>query len=543
MKSGQSDKLDSAAARSLEGRVWECLEQGDIKQAIDACEKLNRQYPDFASGWHTASQLALKLGNAPMALTAIDRALTTKPNSAAWLLQKAQCLGRLGKVEEVDALVGQLTSRKLKTAYEHSAFGMLLTQLGKRTQAVAHYEQAARLKPDEAKHRYNIACLQRSLGELDSAEANFDEAIRLNPADYESYKIRADLRRQTPERNHIEELERLLDGQIHDERGRVQICYAAAKELEDLGEASRSFEHLKAGSDRRRKLMKYDVARDLETIEAIKQTFGSDVFAASDRGSDSAEPIFILGMPRTGTTLVERILASHTDVFAAGELNNFAAQLMTMMRAQNIDKKVSRDEMVRSSAELDFKQLGEAYVNSTRPFTGKTPRFIDKMPLNYLYVGLIHLALPNATIINLQRDPMDTCYANYKQLYVDAYPFTYDLEELAKYYVAYHQLMEHWNAVLPGVIHTVKYEELVDDLEGNTRKMLDTCELDWQAQCLKFHENKEASTTASTAQVRRPVYKSSVGKWRDYSDQLQPGLKILQQAGINIADARTDKRG
>jgi len=312
----------------------------------------------------------------------------------------------------------------------------------------------------------------------------------------------------------------------------VQICYGVAKEREDLGEAERSFRHLKTGSDRRRKLMKYEVERDLETIEAIKRTFSSDVFTVPRGGCDNDEAIFILGMPRTGTTLVERILASHTDVFAAGELNNFAAQLMTMMRAQNIDKKVTRDEMVQSSAKLDFRRLGEAYVNSTQPFTGKTPKFIDKMPLNYLYVGLIHLALPNATIINLHRDPMDTCYAIYKQLFVDAYPFSYDLEELARYYVAYHQLMEHWHNVLPGVIHTVKYEKIVDDIEGKTRLMLDACGLDWQEQCLKFYENKEASTTASTAQIRRPIYKSSVGKWHDYEEQLQPVVEILQQAGV-----------
>lgn len=282
--------------------------------------------------------------------------------------------------------------------------------------------------------------------------------------------------------------------------------------------------------------MKYAIERDLETIEAIKNTFSSDVFSNDNDGCDNGEAIFILGMPRTGTTLAERILASHTDVFAAGELNNFAAQLMTIMRAHNIDKKLTRDEMVQSSATLDFKRLGEAYINSTRPFTGKTPRFIDKMPLNYLYVGLIHLSLPNATIINLQRDPMDTCYAIYKQLFVDAYPFSYDLEELARYYVAYHQLMAHWHEVLPGVIHTVNYEQIVADIEGKTRSMLDACGLEWQEQCLRFYENKEASTTASTAQIRRPIYKSSVGKWRNYEEQLQPVVHILRQAGIDVSD-------
>jgi tetratricopeptide (TPR) repeat protein len=412
---------------------------------------------------------------------------------------------------------------------------MLETQLGLRERAVKRYEQAISLQPEDARHYYNAACMQRSLGDLELAEKNFDAAILRNPADHESYKIRSDLRRQTPENNHVAKLTALLKGDIADPRGRVQLQYALAKELEDLGEWQRSIEVLQEGSRNRRRLMKYDVARDLETIAAIKRTFTEDVFATPPAGSDNAEAIFILGMPRTGTTLVERILASHSQVFAAGELNNFAAQLMVMMRKQNADKRVSRDAMVASSAELDFRLLGDAYIKSTRPFTGKTAHFIDKMPLNYLYIGLIHLALPNATIINLERDPMDTCYAVFKQLFVDAYPFSYDLKELATYYVAYHQLMEHWNRVLPGVVHTVRYEALVDEPEAHTRQLLDACALEWDPQCLKFYENREASTTASTAQIRRPVYKSSIGKWRNYEQQLQPAVEILRQAGISFA--------
>jgi len=535
MKSGPPDKSEFAAAKSLERRVWDLLGQGNAKQAIAECEQLNRQYPAFGSGWHTASQLAMRLGNAPAALTAIQRALAIDPEHISWRLQWATCLARLGRIEEMGVAVQQLPASKMSTAYQCSALAMLQTQLGLRESAVELYEKTISLQPGEAQHYYNVACLQRSLGDLTQAEKNFDEAIRLNPADYESRKIRSDLRRQTEERNHIDELELLLDGNIKEERSQVQVRYALAKEYEDLGEAEKSFKNLEAGSDLRRKLMKYEVGRDLDTIEAIKRAFGPAVFSDSSEGSENEEPIFVLGMPRTGTTLVEHILASHSDVFAAGELNNFAAQLMTMMRTQNIDKRVSRDEMVASSARLDFKKLGEAYISSTRPFTGKSARFIDKMPLNYLYVGLIHLALPNATIINLRRDPMDTCYAIYKQLFVDAYPFSYNLEELAKYYVAYHRLMEHWHSVLPGVIHTVNYEALVDDVEAKTRQLLDVCRLDWQPQCLRFYENREASVTASTAQIRRPVYKSSIGKWRDYSKQLHPVAEILEEAGIHFS--------
>ncbi len=534
MKSDSPDTTESAAAKSIERRIWALMGQDNPKLAIAECDRLNREYPTFSSGWHTTSQLAMRLGNAPKALAAIERALAADPGHILWQLQQAMCFARLGRIEEMEIVAQQLSVGEMKTAYQCSALAMLLTQLGQRESAVELYQKASRQEPGEARHYYNVACLQRSLGDLVKAEKNFDEAIARNPADYESWKIRSELRRQTEERNHVEELEQLLAGNVEEQRGQVQIRYALAKELEDLGEAQKSFEHLKTGSDLRRKLMQYDIGRDIATIETVKRSFGESVFRGASDGISNAEPIFVLGLPRTGTTLVERILASHTDVFAAGELNNFAAQLMTILRGQSAENRISRDEMVASSATLDFRELGEAYIRSTRPFTGKSARFIDKMPLNYLYVGLIHLALPNATIVNLQRDPMDTCYAIYKQLFVDAYPFSYNLEELAKYYVAYHGLMRHWNAVLPGVIHAVNYEELVDDLEPQARQLLAACNLDWQPQCLKFYENREASTTASTAQIRRPVYKTSIGKWRNYHEQLAPVAEILDNAGIRF---------
>ena len=527
------EKFDVATARALASRVWELIEQKKVKQAIAECERLNRQYPDFAPGWHTASRLASMLNRPTAALAAIDRALAIEPNNVTWLLQQGLCMMALGQIEQVTAVVEKLCAHRMQSAYQCSSLGMLLTRLGRREQALEHYERAAELSPKKAKHYYNIASLQRSLGNVEAAERNFDKALNLDPTDYEAWKIRSELRRQTPDNNHVASLEQLLTNGVADVRGRAHICYALAKELEDLGEATRSFHYLKMGADSRRSLMQYDVQRDLDTMAAIQQTYGRHLFDGTISGASNSEAIFILGMPRTGTTLVERILSSHSDVFAAGELNNFAVQMMGMVKSLVGGKRLSRDELVKKSAEIDFKKLGEAYVDSTRPFTGHTARFIDKLPLNYLYVGLIHLALPNARIINLQRNPVDTCYSVYKQLFLDAYPFSYDLAELAHYYVAYHRLMEHWRAVLPGVVYTVSYEQLVDNLEEETRKLLEHCDLSWQPQCLRFHENKEASTTASTVQIRQPVYKSSVGKWRDYEEQLQPVIEILHAADID----------
>lgn len=536
MASRQSDNPDNVAASTVEGRVWALVEQKNLKQAISECEQLNKKYPDFASGWHTASQLALKLNNPPAALAAIEKALSVDPDNAEWLLQKALCLSKLGRMKQLGEMVEDLSDREMKTAYQYSTLGMLMTQLGQHEHAVPRYEKAVVLNPDDARNHYNIACLQRTLGDIDAAEHHFDKAIRLDPTAYEAWKIRSELRRQTLDNNHVDALEQRLIDDDDDKRGKAHLCYALAKELEDLGEAERSFKYLKQGANTRRSLMQYDVQRDLDTMEVIRQAYDRETFAGSIEGSVNSEAIFILGMPRTGTTLVERILSSHTDVHAAGELNNFAVEMMKLVKPLVGDKRLSRDELVRLSAGVDFRKLGEAYISSTRPFTGHTPRFIDKLPLNFLYIGLIHLALPNARIINLKRHPIDTCYAIYKQLFLDAYPFSYDLEELGRYYVAYYRLMEHWRAVLPGIIYTIEYEKLVDDIEGESRQLLDFCNLEWQPQCLRFYENPEASTTASTAQVRQPVYRSSVGRWRQYREQLAPLIAVLEENGIPLDD-------
>jgi tetratricopeptide (TPR) repeat protein len=514
----RNDSSTLAAARSLEDRVWRSLRNKDVKRALAACEQLralaaceqlNREHPNYASGWHTASRLALRLNKPAAALAAIDRALAIEPGNTDGMLQRALCVGKLGDTAALAPLVAELATRDLLTAYQHATLGMLHTQLERREDA-------------------------RSLGDIEQAEANFDKAIELDPADWEAIKVRSELRKQTPDENHVAAMEAMLDRGIVDPRGEVHVCYALAKELEDLGEWDRSFGYLERGAGKRRSLMRYDVQRDIDTMAAIEETFTAERLVAPAAGSDNNEAIFVVGMPRTGTTLIERILGSHSEVYSAGELGNFATVLMRELRAKVSDPSTPRDELVRLSASIDRAALGDAYIESTRPFTGKTPRFIDKLPLNFLYVGLIRLALPNAKIISVRRHPLDTCYAIYKQLFVDAYPFSYDLEELARYYAAYDRLMRHWDTVLPDAVYTVRYEKLVDDFEPEVRRLLEYCGLGYEESCLRFHENRTASTTASTVQVRQPVYRSSVGNWRRYREQLAPLIAALEDEGIAL---------
>ena len=376
--------------------------------------------------------------------------------------------------------------------------------------------------------------MQRYLGDAAGAEDSFDAAIALQPDEFEAYNGRAQLRTQTTERNHIAQLKDVI-ARTRSPVGLPQLYYALAKEQEDVGDFAGAFESLRQGADFRRQRMQYSVDTDLQIIAKIREIYDAGLFDGRIQGCDSAGPIFVLGMPRTGTTLVERILGSHSAVYSAGELNNFSMELLRLVKEAGKPVPASRTDFVAATASLDFRELGEAYLSSTRPLRDASPFFVDKLPFNYLYAGLIHLALPRAKIICLKRHPMDTCYAVYKQLFKDAYPFSYNLEELGQYYIAYHQLMQHWGEVIPGVIHTLHYETLVADLEGESRRLLQYCGLPWEEQCLRFYENTQVSTTASAIQVRRPVYASSVGKWRNYAVQLEPLRLQLENAGIDTA--------
>ena len=251
-------------------------------------------------------------------------------------------------------------------------------------------------------------------------------------------------------------------------------------------------------------------------------------------GHETREPVFVLGLPRTGTTLVERILGNHSAVVAAGELRQFPEQMIRLARESLGGRDLPRDELVAHTLKLDMRELGRRYVESTRPRTGARPHFVDKLPLNYLYCGLIHGSLPGARIVHLRRHPLDACYAIYKTLFSRAYPFSYDLGELGQYYVAYDRLMSHWRTAMPGVIYDLHYEAIVDDPEGETRRLLDHCGLEFESACLDFHRSPEASTTASALQVRQPIYRDSVSRWRNVAAQLEPLTQVLRSNGIDL---------
>lgn len=522
-------------SKQLLDLVWKSLKQKDIRQAITNSNLLVHKYPDYADGWYAASHVAQLIKKPQSALSAIDRALKLVPTNIDWQLHRAGCLLMCGKNEDASTYSQTLNSNSSRYASSQlSSLAFLCNRLELHNEAAQIYQRLIALQPKNGGNWYNLASIQRFQGDIEKAEASLEKAIKLNPEDYEAYQLRSDLRRQTSTSNHVSQLQSLLKNAIKTPAGEVQLCFALSKELEDIGKTESSFSALSRGSSLRRKHINYNIDNDIQTIDAIIDTFNPALLAVNQVGHPTAEPIFIIGLPRTGTTLVERILGSHTGVFAAGELNNFAVEMMQQVRAQASSQNLTRRQLVKQTSELDFNLLGKRYLESTRPLTGHTPHFVDKMPLNSLYAGLIHLALPNAKIIHQVRHPMDTCYAIYKRLFQDAYPWSYDLDEIASYYLAYRRVMAHWNEAMPGVIHELAYEDLVTDLEAQTRDLLSFCNLAWESRCLEFDKNTASSTTASAAQIRQPVYTSSVHRWRDYEQQLSPLAEKLRAGGIQF---------
>jgi tetratricopeptide (TPR) repeat protein len=519
------------ARDQLADLIARCVDAGEVGQGLAYCRQLNLSYPDYAYGWYLASFLMKKAGNPLDGLKAIDRALQLSP-SGKYQLQRAKCLLEAGDMKGARAATTGLEDLSSDDPDLQNETGTLLYQLGDYHGALRHYSRAIEIDDQRADFHFNKAAVQRYLGDIEGAEAGFNAVIALKPDEFEAYAGRAQLRTQTPEHNHVSQLQELIS-RTADPFGLTQLCFALAKEQEDLGDFDAAFAILKQGAGTKRRHMQYSVDTDLQIMAAIREVYGAALFDGRMQGCNASGPIFIIGMPRTGTTLVERILGSHSAVFPAGELNNFSLELIRLVRSMPDPRPLSRVEFVSRTACLDFRSLGRAYLDATSALRGDSPFFIDKLPFNFLYAGLIHLALPEARIINLQRHPMDTCFAVYKQWFKDAYPFSYDLDELGQYYVAYHELMCHWNAVMPGVIHTVRYEDVVADLEGEARRLLEYCGLPWEDRCLRFHENSQASTTASAVQVRQPIYDTSVGKWKRFARHLEPLRLYLEQYGID----------
>ena len=395
--------------------------------------------------------------------------------------------------------------------------------------ALRSSRRASELAADDPDLLANLAASEMACGLLDEAEAHFARIIEIRPRDAAAYYNRATLRRQTQTHNHVPQLEALLSLDGIASKEEVPLCYALAKELEDIGEYGESFRYLARGAAKRRATMAYRVESDEAALAQIVQTFDGLLLRRATRREAASSSVFIMGLPRSGTTLVDRILCCHSQAASLGEINDF--ELSLVQTAGDVSGKL---ELIRRCGKIDFRDLGRAYTERIASYGIEGRRIIDKTPRNYLYLGLIALALPDSTVLHLRRDPMDVCYALFKNLFGAGCPFSYDLNDLGRYYLAYDTLMRHWREHLPDAFLDIDYESVVFSQESVSRRIVDHCQLPWEPACLEFHRSAAPAATASAAQVREPIYARSVGMWRRYANELAPLARTLRDGGVDF---------
>ena len=399
--------------------------------------------------------------------------------------------------------------------------------------AEARFRHALTLKPDLADAHNNLGNVLKELGRLDDARESYSQALALDPSATGVYVNYADSVTFTADNPHLKAMRSLRDGTSPlSDTDRLQLDFALAKAHADLGDHRSSFPRLQSGNALKRRRVAYDEGAALALLDRIEAVFTAELIRdkqALGDGDRSDAPIFVIGMPRSGSTLVEQILASHPQVHGAGEVAAYN-DVMNEVRGPGATP-ASFPEFVPALDTGAITRIGARYVAELRKLARSAPHITDKMPSNFYFAGLIHLTLPHARIIHTVRDPADTCVSCFSKLFSDQQNHTYDLGELGRYHRRYQGLMAHWRRVLPPErLLDVRYEDVVADLEGQARRIIAHCGLAWDDRCLAFHRTERAVKTASATQVRQPIYRSALGRWMAYEEFLGPLLQALNGA-------------
>lgn len=515
--------------QTLLKRGFESMSRGRIHEAGEYCRKILELKPDLVEGHFLVGLVALEAKDRKTAFSAFGSVTRLQKDHAAAWAHLAKLFMSEGQVNRADAALAEATRSQSGDPLVHDLLGSVYSMMGEHGIARTWFEKAVAAQPDHPPYMHNLANNLIYHGETKAAETLFRRIIELQPNSPQAHWALAGGRKAS-DHDHIHQIQALLRDGKHHPRMQAFYYYAMGKEFEDLQEWDAAFEAFSKGARARRDTVEYDEAAEIALFEFLEEKFTADWVADGAAGHDSDAPIFVLGQPRSGTTLVERIISSHSEVHSAGELQQFGLAIRRL--SNHRDPRRFSVGLLNAAIGLDPRQLGKTYMESTRRMRGTTPRFVDKLPQNYLLLPLILKALPNAKIVHLTRNPMDACFASYKQLFADAYLHSYDLEEMARHHCRYRHLMDVWRERFSGRFFDISYEETVSNLEPNARDLIDYLGLSWEEKCLRFHEQDKAVSTASAVQVREPVHTRSVDRWRRYEAQLRPMQEVLAAYGL-----------
>lgn len=470
------------------------------------------------------------------ALDLFERALAHDPHHAGILAQKARSEIALLRRAEAVRSAEAASALNPKDAFTLDTLGVVYSRAGLHDKATAFYRKATEAAPDNAAYHYNLGAALQFIGQMDAARIAYRKCLEIDPEETRALAAIVQITKQTSEDNAVPELETVFARIEQNADDALRIGHALAKTHEDLGQPEQAMHWLARAKARKWAAVKHDPAFDDAVFEAAEKTAALPLSG----GHEGEAPIFIVGMPRTGTTLVDRILSSHSRVTSAGELADFGLCLKRLSGTPS--KYVLDPETLAAATRLDLAALGQAYCTQVRETLGLTGRFIDKLPLNAMYAPIILSALPQARLICLRRHPADTVLSNYRQLFATRfsyYDYALNLEATARYYVRFDQMIRHFSETLPSDrFCEVHYENIVSDIDTEARRLLAFCDLPFEEQCLQFHQNAAPVATASSAQVREPLYTRALARWKRYEADLQPALDILEADGCLSPDER-----
>ncbi|MGH8290004.1 MAG: tetratricopeptide repeat-containing sulfotransferase family protein [Steroidobacteraceae bacterium] len=523
--------IPSVAA--FEQQIGAQLGKGDLVAASSAARACRGAWPSAPAGWLLGSIIALLAGDPLTALRLIEESLATWPDNVQCLLQRAECLLALG--ERSAALSAAQAAAEHAGDVPESLEGVaeFMIQAGEQPRALPLFDRAMTLVASNREMRArllaNRALTHQFIGNLENAERDYEAMLAVDPVVPKAFKGLVALRRQTPERNWIPQMEHALERVPARSDHAAIVHFALAKSYEDLGDYRLSWEHLTAGNRIERTFIKYDPALDRELMQAL-----TEVLTANEPEPESAageSPIFIVGLPRSGSTLIERILSSHRQTHQGGELT---AVNETIVGLTGVVPGTGAREFAARIAAVDGRTLAAEYLARIRAFRPEGSRWTDKQLSNFIYCPLLLRAFPKARIVHVTRHPLATCYGLYRTRFDDSYPFAYDLMEIADFYVSYRRLMQHYQRILPGRILELPYEQVVKSFEPSVRRLLEFVGLSFDAACLEFHRNPAPVMTTSSVQVRQPLYTSALEHWKHFEPWLAPARARFEAAGIPL---------
>ena len=479
-----------------------------------------------------------ELGKQRDAVSAYRRALELEPAYPSALYNLAGTLALLGEHEQAAGNYRELLKLAPQDAEAWNALGLSLLEIGRETEAKRALEEALRLKPNDAATLNELGVAYQFDGDLEQAGRLYTASIASDPGFARAYDNLVRSRRMSSDDLAlVAPIESIADDEGRDDESRLIARFALGKFYDDCGEYDKAFENYALGNALKRHLVDFDAALHSAWVDRVVSAYDEDFFRAhAGEGDPSTRPVFVIGMIRSGTSLVEQILASHSQVYGAGELLEITKLASNMPAA--LGSSLDYPDCIRELDAATVASMATEYLRSLANRDQRAARVVDKLPTNFLHLGLIAVLLPNARIVHCRREALDVCLSIFFQRFAHGHFYAYDFEDIAAYYAEYERLMAHWKKLVPTEILELQYEHLLDDLEGESRRMLDYCKLEWQEACLSFHRSQRPVRTASSWQVRQPLYRTARARWKKFEAHLDGLKKALSDRQISWGSER-----